>query len=87
MRISASLPTYMIPFLGNILNIFAVLVDVTLTKSEGVIIPVSTPLDHITDSLSSIPFHPFGIYLNELTPIHSGSIQNVQFSFPVGSKF
>ena len=86
MRTSASLPTYMIPFLGNILNIFAVLVDVTLTKSEGVIIPVSTPLDHITDSLSSIPLHPFGIYLKELTPILFCSIQKVQLSVAVVSK-
>jgi hypothetical protein len=50
------------------LNILAALVEVTLTKSEGVKIPFSTPFVQTTDNLSSIPLQPFGIYVKHLCP-------------------
>lgn len=40
-------------------------VEVTLTKSDGLRIPLFTPLVHIIDILSSIPLIPFGLFFNK----------------------
>ena len=61
---SASAPGTTAPLRGKMLKILAAAVDVSRTKSGGVMRPVFTSVCQVTCSRSSIPCMPFGICLH-----------------------
>ena len=65
------------------MKIFAALVEVTATNSDGVSIPVSTPSDQSTDIRSSTPPVPLGIFRKSSLPIAFCGVQKQQWSVAV----
>src|SRR4051794_20089857 len=77
---SASEPGITAPFLGYILRMRAMLVDVAATNSSLVSRPVLTPAVHKTGMRSPRPPVPFGILVKSLAPIRFCLMVNEQWS-------
>src|SRR3569832_106990 len=77
---SASAPTSTAPFLGYMLRILAMLVEVTATNSLGVRRPVLTPLVHSSGMRSSRPPVPLGILAKLPTPLRFCAVVKAQWS-------